>query len=136
MCPCIFKMPNLCHSQRTFEMQTVIPYKITKRGELHIRPEPTTLSSSTNPSANKALFMFWLMQTEMVITLLLLSRLFLPMVHGFHASLHVDHGKSKAYFHMSYDQSPNKSVINNIMNKFLGGRSSCVCLCHSDNSVK
>jgi len=56
-------------------MQIVIPYKTTKRGEPPIHPEPTTFTIYT---VNKALFMFWLMQTEMVIALLLLSRLFLP----------------------------------------------------------
>jgi len=36
-------------SERASEMQTVIPYKTTKRGEPPIRPESTTFSSSTDP---------------------------------------------------------------------------------------
>ena len=103
-------MPNLCHNYSS-EMQTLIPYKTTKcvsaLSLLHSHQVQIH-------SANEALFMFWFVQTEMVIALLLLSRLFLCYV----CSLNVEHGKSKAYFHMSYNQSSNKSIINDIMNKF------------------
>jgi len=56
--------------------------------------------------------MFWFVQREMVIT-----EQAIPSYGEFYASLNVEHGKSKAYFHMSDSQSPNKSVTNDIMNK-------------------
>ena len=36
-------------SEKASEMQTVIPYKTTKRGEPPIHSEPTTFSSGTDP---------------------------------------------------------------------------------------
>ena len=41
----------------------------------------------------------------------------IPSYSGFCASLNVGQEKSKAYFQMSYNQSPNKSIINDIMDK-------------------
>jgi hypothetical protein len=41
----------------------------------------------------------------------------IPSYNGFHASLNVEQRKRKAYFHMSYNQPPNKSVVNDILDK-------------------
>ena len=42
---------------------------------------------------------------------------YIPLINGFHAGLNIEQGKSKAYFHMSYSQPPNKSVVKDIMDK-------------------
>ena len=64
-------------SGKVSEMQTLIPYKTTKRvSTLNLLHSHQVQIHSIN----EALFMFWLVQTEMVIALLLLSRLFLPIV--------------------------------------------------------
>jgi hypothetical protein len=41
----------------------------------------------------------------------------IPSYNGFHTSLNVQQRKRKAYFHMSYNQPPNKSVVNDILDK-------------------
>jgi len=40
-----------------------------------------------------------------------------PAYNGFHAGLHMHQGKSKAYFHASYNQPPNNSVVKDVINK-------------------
>jgi len=91
-------------------MQTVIPYKITKRGKPPIRPEPTKSSLSKDSQCKRSIIHVltcadWNGDCPAVTEQAILS------FGGFCANL------SKAYFHMSYNQSPNKSVINDIMNK-------------------
>jgi len=56
---------------------------------------------------NKALFMPLLMQTQMVITLIQLSKLSFQWF-SCHLELNVKQNKSMAYFHMSYNQLPIK----------------------------
>jgi hypothetical protein len=41
----------------------------------------------------------------------------IPSYNGFHAGLNKQQGLSKAYFHKSYNQPPNKSVVNDVMEK-------------------
>ncbi|KAJ3585747.1 hypothetical protein NHX12_014466 [Muraenolepis orangiensis] len=41
----------------------------------------------------------------------------IPSYSGFHAGLNMEQRKSKAYFHRSYNQLPNKSVVNDVMDK-------------------
>ena len=41
----------------------------------------------------------------------------IPSYNGFHAGLNMEQRKGKAYFHMSYNQPPSKSVVNDIMDK-------------------
>jgi len=83
-CICIqdakFVSQLLC--DRASEMQTVIPYKTTKINVKNILSALSLLHFHRVQihSANEALFMFWVVQTDMVIALLLLSRLFLPTV--------------------------------------------------------
>ena len=45
------------------------------------------------------------------------AELSIPSYNGFHAGLNVEQGKSKACFHMSESQPPNKSVVKDIMDK-------------------
>ena len=106
-------------SEKASEMQTVIPYKTTKRGEPPIHSEPTTFSSSTDPQCKRSIIHV-LAHADRNDDHPAVTELTIPSCSGFHASLNVEHGKSKAYFHMSYNQSPIKSVIklNDIMNKF------------------
>ena len=40
-----------------------------------------------------------------------------PSLQRFYAGLNKEQGKSKAYFHVSYNRPPNKSVVNGIMDK-------------------
>ena len=47
------------------------------------------------------------------------SKQTVPAYNGFHAGLHMHQGKSKAYFHISYSQPPNKSVVKDIMDKLV-----------------
>ena len=105
-------------TEKTSEMQAVTPYKTIKRGEPPIRPEPSTFSSSTEPQ-----------QTRCVIHALAIARAdvhgdrpdaaaqTIPSFNGFHATLNSEQRKSKPYFHMTYNQPPGKSVVNDIMDK-------------------
>jgi len=47
------------------------------------------------------------------------SKQTVPAYNGFHAGLHMHQGKSRAYFHTSYNQPPNKSVVKDIMDKLV-----------------
>ena len=40
-----------------------------------------------------------------------------PSFNGFHAGLNVGKGKNPAYFHTSYNQPPNLSVVKDVMDK-------------------
>ena len=103
-------------TEKTSEMQAVTPYKTIKRGEPPIRPEPSTFSSSTEPQ-----------QTRCVIHALARADVHgdrsdaaaqtIPSFNGFHATLNSEQRKSKPYFHMTYNQPPGKSVVNDIMDK-------------------
>jgi len=101
-------------SERASEMQTVIPYKTTKCGEPSIFPEPTTFSSSTNPQRKQSIIHV-LTHADRNGDCPFVTKQAIPSYGGFHASLNAEHGKSKAYFHMPYNQSPSKSVINDTM---------------------
>jgi len=110
------KLVSQLLSEKASEMQTVIPYKTIKRGEPPIRPEPTEISSSTNPQRKRSII-HALVRADRSGDRPVVTEQTIPSYNGFHASLNVGQEKSKAYFHMSYNQSPNKSVINDIMNK-------------------
>ena len=98
-------------SQELTELQTVKPYKTIQRGEPPIRQEAAASSSSTE-----------LQRTRSIIHALALTgangdrpdahNQNLPTYNGCHACLNVYKDKSKAYYHMSYSQAPNKSVVN------------------------
>jgi len=89
-------------SERASEMWTVIPYKTTKHGEPPIHPEPTTFSSSTDPQCKQRSIIYVLARADGNGDLPAVTEQAIPSYGGFHASLNVEHEKSKAYFHMSY----------------------------------
>jgi len=97
-------------------MQTVTPYKTVKHGEPPIHPEPAIFSASTEAQ-----------QKRSIIHVLAcvntngdhpdVAEQTVPSYNSFHAGLSSEQEKSKAYFHMSYNQPPSKSVVNDIMYK-------------------
>ena len=117
-------------TEKASEMQEVTPYRIMKRGEHPICPEPVTLSSSTEPQRKQS-----------VIQALTRGDIYgycpgageetIPSYNGFHAGLNKKHGKSKAYFHMSSYQLCNKSVVNDIMDKLSTIMPLSACPLHS-----
>ena len=96
-------------------MQTVIPYKTTKHGEPPIHSEPTTFSSSTDPQCKQSII-HALARADRNGDCPAVTKQTIPSYSGFHASLNVKHERHISII-MSYNQSPNKSVINGIMNK-------------------
>jgi len=80
-------------------MQTVNPYKATKCGEPPICPEPTSFSSITNPQ-RKQNIIHVLTHVDRNGDRPAVTEQAIPFHSGFHASLNVEHGKSKAYFHV------------------------------------
>ena len=97
-------------------MQVVKPYRTIKRGEPPIRPKPTTFSSST-AHQHKRSIIHALVRADTNGDRPDANEQIIPSYNGFHAGLTAEHGKSKAYFHASYNQPPNKSVVNDIMDK-------------------
>ena len=98
------------------EMQTVVPYRTIKRGEPPIRPKPTTFSSSTEPQRKRSII-HALARADMNGDRPDPAEQTIPSYNGFHAGLNMEQRKGKAYFHMSYNQPPSKSVVNDIMDK-------------------
>lgn len=99
-------------NEKASKMQTIIPYRTIKHGEPPIRPKPTTFSSGTEPQRKRSIIHADLNgdgpdAAEQTI----------PSYNGFHSGLNMEQMKSKAYFHMSYNQPPNKSVVNDVMDK-------------------
>ena len=86
-------------SEKGSEKQTVIPYKTTKRGEPPIRSEPTTFSSSTDPQ-HKQSIIHVLARADRNSDCPVLTEQTIPSYSECHASLNVEHGKRKAYFHV------------------------------------
>jgi len=86
-------------SERVSEMQTVIPYNTTKHGEPPIHPEPTTFSSSTDPQRKRSIIHV-LACADRIGDHPAVTERAIPSYGGFHASLNVEHGKSKVYFHV------------------------------------
>lgn len=97
-------------------MQEVTPYRTIKRGEPPIRPKPTKFVSSTDPQYKRSVI-HALARTDVNGDRPDAANQTIPSYNGFHASLNTEQGKGKAYFHMSYNQPPNKSVVNDVMDK-------------------
>ena len=110
------KTMSLALSEKVSEMQAVTPYKTTKRGEPPIRPEPATFSASTEPQRKRSII-HALARVKTICDRPDAAEQTIPSYNGFHAGLSSEQGKSKAYFHMSYNQPPSKSVVNDIMEK-------------------
>lgn len=97
-------------------MQAVTPYRTIKRGEPPIRPKPTMFSSSTEPQHKRSII-HALARADMNGDRPDAAEQTIPSYSGFHAGLNMEQRKSKAYFHTSYNQPPNKSVVNDVMDK-------------------
>lgn len=97
-------------------MQAVTPYRTIKRGELPIRPKPTTFSSNTEPQRKQSII-HALARADMNGGRPDAAEQTIPSYSGFQAGLNMEQRKSKAYFHTSYNQPPNKSVLNDAMDK-------------------
>ncbi|KAL8575003.1 hypothetical protein ACOMHN_064534 [Nucella lapillus] len=103
-------------TEKASEMQAVTPYKTIQRGEPPIRTEPTTFSSSTENQRKRSII-HALARADANGDRPDAATQAIPSFNGFHAGLKMEQGKSKALFHTSYNQPPNKSVVNDIMDK-------------------
>ena len=101
-------------TEKAAEMQTVKPYKTINRGEPPVRPKPATYSSSTAPQQKRSIIHI-LARADMNGNQPDPANQTIPSYNGFHAGLNEEQGKSKAYFHTSYNQPPNKSVVKDVM---------------------
>ena len=79
-------------------------------------PSATTFSSSTEPQHKRSII-HALAHADMNGDHPDAAKQTIPSYNGFHAGLNMKQGKSKAYFHTSYNQPPNKSVVKNVMDK-------------------
>ena len=114
----VSKTPRLSRvlTEKASEMQEVTPYRTMKRGEPPIHPEPVMFSSSTEPQ-RKWRVIHALTRADINGDRPGAGEQTIPSYNGFHAGLNKKHSKSKAYFHMAYNQPPNKSVVNDMMDK-------------------
>jgi hypothetical protein len=103
-------------TEKASQMQVVTPYRTIKRGELPVCPKPPTYSSSTKPQRKRSII-HSLARVDENGNRPDATEQTIPSYNGFHAGLNVEQGKSKAYFHMSYNQPPSKSVVKDIMDK-------------------
>ncbi|KAK1906746.1 Elongation factor P, partial [Dissostichus eleginoides] len=105
-------------TEKASEMQTVMPYRTVKRGEPPIRPKPTTVSSSTEPQRQRSII-HALARADVNGDRPVAAEQNIPSYNGFHAGLNMWQDKSKAYFHTSYNQPPDKSVVKDVMDKLV-----------------
>lgn len=110
------KIVSLALNQKVSEMQKVRPYKTIKRGEPPIRDKPDNYTANTEPQRKRSII-HALIRADHYGDRPKVSDQNIPSYNGFHATLSSEQGKSKAYYHMSYDQPPNKSVVKDIMDK-------------------
>ena len=103
-------------TERASEMQVVTPYRTIQRGEPPIRTETPTSSSGT-AIQRKRNVTHTLVRVDENGDRRDIAQQKIPAYNGFQTSLKMSQGKSKAYFHMSYNQPPNKSVVNDVMHK-------------------
>lgn len=110
------KVVSQALNQKVSEMQKVIPYKTIKRGEPPIRDKPGNYTANTEPQRKRSII-HALIRADVNGDRPEVSHQKIPSYNGFQATLSSEQGKSKAYYHMSYDQPPNKSVVKDIMDK-------------------
>ncbi len=104
-------------TEKASEMQAVTPYRTIQRGEPPIRSQSDATLSSSTESQRKRSIIHALARMDMSGDRPDAAEQTIPSYNGFHVGLNMDQGKSKAYFHTSYNQPPNKSVVNDIMDK-------------------
>ena len=103
-------------TEKVRDMQTVEPYRTIKHGEPPIRPKPTAFTFSTETQRMRNII-HALARADMNGNRPAAAEQTISSYGGFHASLNVEQSRGKAYYHMSYNQPPSKSVVNDIMNK-------------------
>ena len=67
-------------TEKAFEMQAVMPYRTIKYGEPPIRTKPATFLPIIEAQRKCSIIHALLVQTQMVIALMQLSRIYLPSV--------------------------------------------------------
>lgn len=97
-------------------MQGVMQYRTIKRREPPNRTKSTVFSSSTEPQGKRSII-HSLARAEVSGNRPDAAKHIIPSYNGFHAGLNAEQGKRKAYFHTSYNQPPNKLLVNDIMDK-------------------
>ena len=100
-------------TEKVSELQTVKPYKTIQRGEPPIRQEPAASSSSTELQRKRSII-HALARTDANGDRPNAHNQNIPSYNGFYDCLNVYKDKSKAYYHMSYSQATNKSVVNDV----------------------
>ena len=88
------KAMSLALSEKVSEMQAVIPYKTTKRGEPPIRPEPATFSGSTE-SQRKRSIIHALTRVNTNCDRPDAAEQTIPSYNGFHAGLSSEQGRAR-----------------------------------------
>ena len=112
----IAKTVSQALTDKASEMQVVMPYKTIKHGEPPICPVPTAYSSNTDHQRKRSIVHI-LAHADKNGDFPVVIEQTIPPYGWFCASLNVKQGKSKAYFHMSYNQPHSKSIVNDIMEK-------------------
>lgn len=108
------RIASIALKQAAEEMLQVKPYKTIKRGETPIRPKPDVVEKSTLPQRKRNLI-HTLCRADENGNYPSPSNQKVPSYNGFHASLSKPQDVCKAYYVKSYDQPPNKSVVNAVM---------------------
>ena len=112
------RVASIALSQIASEMQEVQPYKTIIRGEPPIQDQPLNYKKSTDNQRCRTIIHALTRANEDGVRPDP-SEQNIPSFNGFQASLHNKQSATKAYFHKSYDQPPNKTVMRDIMNKQL-----------------
>ena len=97
-------------------MQEVTPYRTIQRGEPPTLSKPATFSSSTESQCKRSI-VHALVHADVNGDRPDAAEQTIPSYNGFYAGLNMELGKSKAYFHTSYNQLPTKSVVKDVMDK-------------------
>ena len=108
------RVASIALNQFAEEMQQVKPYKTIKRGETPIRPEPAEVEKSCLIQRKRNIIHV-LCRADANGNRPSPSDQKVPSYNGFHASLSKPQDICKAYYVKSYDQPPNKSVVNAVM---------------------
>ena len=97
-------------------MQKVKPYKTVKHGEPPVRQKQNVYTGSTE-SQRKRSIIHALVRADVNGDRPFVSEQKIPSFNGFQATLSSEQEKSKAFYYLSYDQPPTKSVLKDIMDK-------------------
>ena len=99
------------------EMQFVTPYKTLKHCEPPLREKAQADIPQTTLAQRKRGVIHALARTQSNGSRTTVEQPQVPSFAGFHASISKPVEKSKAYYHMTYPDPPNKTVLNDVMCK-------------------